>query len=52
MDAAKWIRFAVLGSFAGVFFWLGYVRSDFVWILPGAIFVIFAILTLRVKTTS
>lgn len=26
MSAAKWIRFAVLASLAGLFFWLFYVR--------------------------
>jgi hypothetical protein len=26
MRAAKWLRFAVLASFAGLFFWLFYIR--------------------------
>jgi len=26
MEAAKWIRFAVLASFSALFFWLFYVR--------------------------
>lgn len=26
MGAAKWLRFAVLGSFSALFFWLFYVR--------------------------
>jgi hypothetical protein len=46
MGAAKWIRFAVLVSFSGMFFWLCYVRSA-LWILPALIFAEFAALILR-----
>lgn len=47
MGAAKWIRFAVLLSFAGLFGWLAYVRAEAIWLLPLAIFVVFSLLTLR-----
>lgn len=47
MGAAKWIRFAVLLSFAGLFGWLCFARGEVIWLLPGAIFTIFGLLTLR-----
>lgn len=47
MDAAKWIRFTVLLSFAGVFGWLAYVRGEVIWLLPGAIFIVLSLYTLR-----
>jgi hypothetical protein len=47
MDAAKWIRFAVLAAFAGLFAWLSYIRGDVIWLLPFAVFMVFAFVTLR-----
>jgi hypothetical protein len=47
MGAAKWIRFAVLLSFAGLFGWLAYVRGEVIWLLPFAVFIVFSTLTLR-----
>lgn len=47
MSTAKWIRFAVLLSFVGVFLWLSYIRGEVIWLLPGAIFMVFALLTIR-----
>ncbi|MCW5676021.1 MAG: hypothetical protein KIT15_15705 [Xanthobacteraceae bacterium] len=47
MGAAKWIRFAVLLSFAGLFGWLAYVRGEVIWLLPLGVFILFALLTLR-----
>lgn len=46
MGAAKWIRFAVLVSFAGLFVWLAYVRGQLFWLLPGAVFLFFALVLL------
>lgn len=43
MGAAKWIRFAVLVSFAGLFGWLAYARGAWFWLLPGAVFLFFAL---------
>ncbi|MBX3548004.1 MAG: hypothetical protein KF748_02515 [Xanthobacteraceae bacterium] len=47
MGAAKWIRFAVLLSFAGLFGWLAYIRGEVIWLLPLGVFILFALLTLR-----
>jgi hypothetical protein len=47
MSAAKWLRFAVLLCFVGLFGWIAYVRAEVIWILAGAIFMVFALYTLR-----
>jgi hypothetical protein len=47
MGAAKWIRFAVLLSFAGLFGWLTYIRGEAIWLLPCLIFAGFAAFALR-----
>jgi uncharacterized BrkB/YihY/UPF0761 family membrane protein len=47
MSTAKWIRFAVLLCFAGLFVWLFYVRGEWLWLLPGAVFAAFAALLVR-----
>ncbi len=74
MGAAKWIRFAVLMAFAGLFGWLFYVRyfrhrdciaaaksscvtpeggnlvsGGAFWIVPAILFVLLALLTLRIR---
>lgn len=47
MGAAKWIRFAVLLCFVGLFAWLSYVRGELLWLLPLAVFSAFAFIMLR-----
>lgn len=47
MGAAKWIRFAVLLSFAALFGWLAYIRSEPIWLLPLGTFCFLAVLLLR-----
>jgi F0F1-type ATP synthase assembly protein I len=47
MGTAKWIRFAVLLSFVGVFLWLAYIRGGMIWLLPAAAFMVFAVLSIR-----
>lgn len=61
MGAAKWIRFAVLMCFAGLFLWLFYVRylklevvqaNNFIsagtlWIVPALLFGFLAFATLK-----
>ena len=47
MGTAKWIRFAVLLCFAGLFLWLAYIRGEVIWLLPGTLFMVFALLTIR-----
>lgn len=61
MDAAKWLRFAVLMAFAALFLWLFYVRylklavaqaadpvsAGALWIGPALLFGLFAFATLK-----
>lgn len=61
MGAARWIRFAVLVAFAGLFLWLFYVRywrspaaagdsligAGAFWIVPALIFALLALVTLQ-----
>lgn len=47
MSAAKLIRFAVLISLAGAFAWVFYLRGGWIWLLPAAVFAVFALGTLR-----
>jgi hypothetical protein len=47
MGSAKWVRFAVLAIFSGLFFWLSYIRGEPVWLAPAIVFFAFAVLVSR-----
>lgn len=49
MGAAKWIRFAVLLSFACLFFFLAYTRGETLWTVPAVVFGALSALTLRLR---